>query len=212
MNLMKTEIVQLLELEKKNNYFVIKKNNSYMCLSDKIFHFLDISNFLAPGCSYSKFLKAFQVPESKFYFPYEWFDDKTKLDWTHLPPPDAFYSSLKVQNTLGETESDIVKNYAFVQKVWKEENMRTFQDFLMHYNNLDVGPFVKAVEKMHVFYRDNGIDYLKETISVPGIARKMMFQQSKDALFLLCGKKDQDLYKTVKKYHWWSFHYILSTS
>ena len=52
---------------------------------------------------------------------------------------------------------------------------------------------------MHVFYRDNGIDYLKETISVPGIARKMMFQQSKDALFLLCGKKDQDLYKTVKK-------------
>ena len=199
MNLMKTEIVQLLELEKKSNYFVIKKNNSYMCLSDKNFRFLDISSFLAPGCSYSKFLKAFQIAESKFYFPYEWFDDKAKLNWTQLPPPDAFYSSLKVQNTLGETETDIAKNYAFVQKVWKEENMRTFQDFLMHYNNLDVGPFVKAVEKMHVFYRDNGIDYLKETISVPRIARKMMFQQSKDALFLLCGKKDQDLYKTVKK-------------
>ena len=129
MNLMKTEIVQLLELEQKSNYFVIKKNNSYMCLSDKNFRFLDISNFLAPGCSYSKFLKAFQISESKFYFPSEWFDDEEKLDWTHLPPPDAFYSSLKVQNTLGETESDITKNYAFLQKVWKEENMRTFQDF-----------------------------------------------------------------------------------
>ena len=67
--------------------------------------------------------------------------------------------------------------------------MLTFQNFLMYYNNLDVAPFVKAVEKMHVFYKDNGIDYLKETISVPGIARKMMFQQSKDALFLLCGKR-----------------------
>ena len=57
-----------------------------MCLSDKKFRFLDtcISNFLAPGCSYSKFLKAFQIPESKFYFPYEWFDDKAKLNWTHL--------------------------------------------------------------------------------------------------------------------------------
>ena len=40
MNLMKTEIVQLSEVEKKNNYFVIKKNNSYMCLSKiKIFAF-----------------------------------------------------------------------------------------------------------------------------------------------------------------------------
>ena len=48
MSLMKTEIVQLLEPEKKNNYFVIKKNNSYMCFSDKNFCFLDISNFLAP--------------------------------------------------------------------------------------------------------------------------------------------------------------------
>ena len=84
MNLMKTEIVQLLELEQKNDYFVIKKNNSYMCLSDKNFRFLDISNFLAPGCRYSKFLKAFQIPESKFYFPCEWFDDKAKLNWTHF--------------------------------------------------------------------------------------------------------------------------------
>ena len=58
MNLMKTEIVQLLELEQKSNYFVIKKNNSYMCLSDKNFRFLDISNFLAPG------LQLFQVSES----------------------------------------------------------------------------------------------------------------------------------------------------
>ena len=58
---------------------------------------------------------------------------------------------------------------------------------------------MKAVEKMHVFYRDNDNDYLKETISVLGIARKMMFQNSQDALFLLCGINDQDLYKIVKK-------------
>ena len=52
---------------------------------------------------------------------------------------------------------------------------------------------------MHVFYKENNIDYLKRTISVPGIGRKMLFQNSQNALFLLCGKNDQDLYKTVKK-------------
>ena len=91
MNLMKPEIVQLLELEQKNNYFVIKKNHSYICLSDKNFCCLDISNLLASGCSYSKFLKAFQIPESKFHFPYKWFDDKAKLDWMHLPPCSVFF-------------------------------------------------------------------------------------------------------------------------
>ena len=29
--------------------------------------------------------------------------------------------------------------------------MRTFQDFLMHYNNLDVGPFVKAVVYLFIY-------------------------------------------------------------
>ena len=198
-NLMKTEMVQLLHLDEKDDYFVVKKNNSYMCLSDKSFRFLDISNFLAPGCSYSKFLKAFEIEESKFYFPYEWFDDKSKLEWTCVPEVGDFYSSLKRQNTLGDTEEEIQANYKRVQEVWEKEDMKTFKDYLVYYNNLDVGPFVKAVEKMHVFYKENNIDYLKEAISVPGIARKMMFQNAEEGLFLLCGKNDQDLYKTMKK-------------
>ena len=36
--------------------------------------------------------------------------------------------------------------------------MTTFRDFLVWYNNLDVVPFVEAVEKFQQFYVDKGID------------------------------------------------------
>ena len=42
-----------------NEIFAIKKNNSYISISTPHLKFLDISNFLAPGCSYSQFLKAY---------------------------------------------------------------------------------------------------------------------------------------------------------
>ena len=50
--------------------------------------------------SYSAFLKAYKIEEAKSYFPYEWFDDVSKLDYPSLPPYDAFYSELKQKNVL----------------------------------------------------------------------------------------------------------------
>ena len=32
--------------------------------------------------------------------------------------------------------------------------MKTFKDFLEWYNNLDVIPFIEAIEKMKVFYQE----------------------------------------------------------
>ena len=43
---------------------------------------------------------------------------------------------------------------------WNNNNMKTFKDFLEWYNNLDVIPFVEAIEKMKVFYK-NKKTYLK---------------------------------------------------
>ncbi len=34
---------------------------------------------------------------------------------------------------------------------WKDNNMKTFKDFLEWYNNLDVLPFIEAVEKIENF-------------------------------------------------------------
>ena len=65
-------------------HFVVKKGAAYVCLSTDRFNFLDISQYLAPGSSYSSFIRAYQVPESKSYFPYEWFTDISKLYYDTL--------------------------------------------------------------------------------------------------------------------------------
>lgn len=61
----------------------------------KEFKFLDVMNYLAPGCSYDKFLKAYGTSSGKGFFPYEYFDDFEKLKETTLPPYDEFFSQLK---------------------------------------------------------------------------------------------------------------------
>ena len=179
----------------------IKKGNSYSQIATYRFKFLDISNFLAGGVSYSTFLKAFQIEEAKGYFPYEWFDSFEKLNRQTLPAAPAFYSALKKKNPLGETEQEIDETHKKLQDLWKDENMITFQDYLKHYNNLDVGPFVDAVEKMQVFYFDQGIDLFKVAVSVPGLARKMAFKSAREygAHFSLLYENDDDLFYTLKR-------------
>lgn len=174
--------------------FVVKKSNAYACITTDKFRFLDISHFLAPGTSYARFLKAYGVEETKGFFPYEWFDDITKLDNTELPPFEAFYSSLKGTNISKE-------DYLYCQRVWTERNMTKFEEFLTWYNNLDVGPFVTAVERLQKFYFRKGIDVLKTAMSVPGIARQLLFKSAKDqqAEFALIDKKNADLYQTIKQ-------------
>jgi len=77
--------------------------------------------------------------------------------------------------------------------------MKTLKDLLIWYNNLDVKPFVTAVEKLQKFYRDKQIDIFKTTISVPGIARQMVFKSAKDerAYFSLIDKQNADLYYSL---------------
>lgn len=79
--------------------------------------------------------------------------------------------------------------------------MKTMEDFLIWYNNLDVGPFVEAVQRLQKFYFDRGIDVFKVAMTVPGVAREMLFQVSKEsgASFALFGEEDKDLFWTVKK-------------
>ena len=175
-NLIKHKLVARLDmhLESKNSStsYTIKKGNAYACISTSKFKFLDITHFLAPGSSYASFFKAYQIAEEKGFFPYEWFDDISKLKQTYLPEKEAFFSSL-------QNESITEENYQHCQQVWQNLNMQTFEDFLIWYNNLDVKPFVKAASKLQQFYFDKGIDVFKTTISVPGIARKMLFDSAK---------------------------------
>ena len=74
--------------------------------------------------------------------------------------------------------------------------MRTFKDFLVWYNNLDVGPFVTAVSRLQKFYFDRDIDIFKTTVSVPGIARQMLFDTARreGAEFLLFDENNRICY------------------
>ena len=141
---------------------VIKKGSTYTQIGTRRFKFLDISNYLAGGVSYSAFLQAYKIPEAKSYFPYEWFDHPAKLDFPCLPPYQTFYSEQKQRNVLevrDKKEDDdnddqdhndkvlCARRYRELQDIWRHRGMVTFHDFLEYYNNLDLGPFVQAVEK-----------------------------------------------------------------
>ena len=82
---------------------------------------------MAPGVSYDKFLKAFDVAENKGSFHYEWFDGVEKLNHPTLSSHEDLYSSMKDCNI---SPAD----YAYCQHVWSDYGMSTFQDFLVWYN------------------------------------------------------------------------------
>ena len=58
-------------------------------------NFLDMMNYLAPGFSYDKYMKAYRCEVTKYHFPCEYKDSLEKLDDTGLPPKEVFYSRMK---------------------------------------------------------------------------------------------------------------------
>ena len=173
-------------------HFVIKRRNTFMCLSTNKLKFLDMVNYLAPGFSYDKYLKAYGCDLIKGHFPYEYMDDIRKLDDSNLPPKEAFYSRLKNEGISNE-------GYAGCERVWRENNMKTIRDFLVWYNNLDVVPFLKAIGKQTVFYQQRGIDMFKDCISVPGLTLHYLFNDlPANTYFTLFNEKHKDLHRLVK--------------
>ena len=162
-----------------------------MCLKTQHLKFLDITNYLAPGFSYEQFLKAYECSQTKGYFPYEWVDSLEKLNSPTLPPPEAFHSTL--------SNTDItIEQYECCQCVWDANNMTSFRDFLVWYNNLDVVPFLEAIEKMSTFWKERSINMFKDGVSVPGLTMKYLFSNVAGTYFPLFLEKDKDLYYTMK--------------
>ena len=173
--------------------FAIKRNNTMKCIKTKLLKFLDITNYIAPGFSYSAFIKAYDCKMEKAVFPYEYFDSLQKLSETQLPPHSAFYSTLRQENIS-------IEDYENCCQVWKQNNMKTLRDYLIYYNNLDVLPFLEAIEKQHSIYRDKGIDMFKDGVSVPGLANKWLFKESDTNTFSipLITKRNSDLHQTIR--------------
>ena len=172
--------------------FVIKRQNNFMCLSTDKLKFVDICNYLAPGVSYDKYLKAYGCELGKGHFPYEYMDNLRKLDDRALPTQTAFFSQLKNE---GISDTD----YAACQAVWCDNQMTTMRDYLIWYNNRDVTPFLEAISKQFAFYRDRDIDMFKDGIGVPGLSLLHLFNDlPNDTFFTIFNQTNSDLHKLVK--------------
>ena len=175
-----------------NNAAVIKRQNTYMCLSTDQLKFVDICNYLAPGVSYDKYLKAYGCELQKGHFPYEYMDDLQKLEDRVLPPQSAFFSRLKNEGISND-------DYARCQAVWRDNGMETLREYLIWYNNRDVTPFLQAIDKQFAFYRDRDIDMFKDGISVPGLSLLHLFNDlPNDTYFVTFNRTNSDLHKLVK--------------
>ena len=147
-----------------NKVRVAKHGNKIMFLLTSGFRFLDIINYLGPGTSYEKWVKAYECKAEKSWFPYEWFDRPEKLDYPGLPDYLDWYSKLKGDFVLKLSEWKASK------KTFREEGMKTIKDWVRYYNNLDVAPGLEALQKMKNFYTEKGIDILKDAVSIPGVS------------------------------------------
>ena len=171
--------------------YVIKKGTNHMCVQSERLRFLDITNYLAPGFSYSQYLKAMEVESGKFFWIHDKFTDLEVLNQTSFPKYEDFYSALKQKNITRD-------EYEYCKRVWDEKNMKTLRDLLIYYNNCDVKGFVEAISKQCEFFRTRKLD-IKSAISIPGLSLQYLFQtkDSRAPIFMF-GQKNRDLYDLIK--------------
>ena len=73
---------------------------------------------------------------------------------------------------------------------------KCFGDWLEYYNNLDVAPFLEALQKMKEFYTSLGIDILKDAVSLPGVSEKYILRKTLQPRW---GYKPPELYSPNKE-------------
>ena len=69
------------------------------------------------------------------------------------------------------------------------------------YNDLDVIPMIQVIENMNQFYKNIRIDFIHQTISIPGVAMRVCFNSITDppAEVHLCNPKNKDIYQLFKE-------------
>ena len=215
MNLIKGQLTTEL-IRREETVRALKKNQSYLSLSTERMRFVDISAYISPPKSLRSFLRAFDIEEEKFFFPFSLLTNPENLKLEGVPSYDSFFSDLKGYNSLEEEEiawkeagspegkpyTSGKENYAMVCRTWKENNFKTLEDLLRFYNLRDVCPLSKAVESMRVMYKEIGVAiFSKSVISIPGVSRFLLYQtaEKKNVQFSLFSRQDRDAYMKIRK-------------
>ena len=163
-----------------------EKQGQIMFMKTSKFTFFDVTNYLSPGTHYDKWVKTYGAKQTKSWLSYEWFDSAAKLDYEGLPPYGCWFSQLKNSFVLTPKEYDQCK------RVFQEQGMQTFGDWLEYYNNLDVTPFLETLEKMKAFYTI-GVDIFKDAVSLPGVSMQYVLRRT------LRGRNAPELYVPGKE-------------
>ena len=93
------------------------------------------------------------------------------------------------------------ETYQWLQHLWNENQWATFADFLKWYNDLDVSPMIQAIENMNEFYKNIRINFIHQTISIPGVAMRVCFNSITDpaAECRLFNPKNKDIYQLFEE-------------
>ena len=134
-------------------------------------------NYLAPGTTYDKWVKAYEAKQTKSWLPYEWFDSVDKLAYPGLPPYAEWHSKLRQAPVCTEAEYEECEE---CRRIFQERGFSTFGDWLEYYNRLDVEPFLLAATNMRDFYANLGVDIFKDAVSLPGVSLQYLMRKSLD--------------------------------
>jgi uncharacterized Zn-finger protein len=196
--------IHRIKMKQKKTYYVIKRGESYPCISTGGYKFLDITEYIGGHVSYAQFLRSMKVTTGrKLFFPFNAVTEFKDLE-NGLPDMNSslWYSDIKQKSLLDDGVDSIEVNYNLVKKVWCDNNMTTLRDLLIVYNNSDCGPFITAVEAFQSIFHNKNINVFKSgVISAPGLSRKLLFSTAdeQNIPITLFDAKNSDLYYSFKK-------------
>jgi hypothetical protein len=172
----------------------IKRGGKYLKIFTKNYAMYDIINYIAPGFSLDKLLKAYKMPLVKGHFPYSYLSSVSQLDQTFLPSQEEFRNDLKDIDLPDE-------DYAECQRVFNELVPKNMRSYLKYYNELDVVPLHGVIKKMNDFYNTHcyGVDMFNDGLGIPGLAQKIMMRLvDEDITFHVLDKSNRDLYEKIR--------------
>ncbi|GMF55092.1 unnamed protein product [Phytophthora fragariaefolia] len=164
-----------------DNIKSVMKIPSYMCITTESFTMLDIINYVHMGTSLDSYLATYldgckcedkircTCGIAKGIFQCDYITSFEVLNETKLPPKKAFKSKLRGIIAMQE-------EYERIKFVWEHYGITNIKDILICYNNLDVVPFMKAIQCQGELFKRFDLDMLRDGVSHPGVSEKIMYQ------------------------------------
>ena len=96
--------------------------------------------------------------------------------------------------------------------------MTSMRDMLEYYNNLDVIPFLEAIEKTRRFWIDQAEIDMFDCISLPGLAERYLMKTREPHSYFMLPQKTPKIdnshlfWKYEGSYYWWSGHHLPALS